>query len=427
MGNKNKGVFSRSLKLFSVASRLAGKEVSERILRHPKLKTRIDQATILTEALSELKGAAMKAGQLLSLEAGDLLPKEATQILSKLQANAEAHPYSEIEAVLKDGLKDKYKDLENISPTPIASASIGQVHKAELRGEPVAIKVQYPGVRESIDSDLRIIRKVAESFVKISGKNISLKSLFIELKQVLIKETDYHYEAENMRKYSDFLKDDDSYLVPQAFPEYTSENVLTMTWMEGVPILQWIQETESQEKKDLMANLLLDLFCKEFSDWGFVQTDPNFANFQVNANDQLICLDFGATLAYDKAFRMAYAEVLKSFSKGNTDQVFQSAVEFGLLSEKEPRETQIAFKEMIQVALEPFHPGKQPFDFQNKDFEKRTKEVNMRFSRMLQHSAPPKKILFLHRKLGGIFNLVKLMDTKMDLMPYWAKMIGNQT
>ena len=377
----------------------------------------------MTDALAELKGAAMKAGQLLSLEAGELLPPEATQILSKLQADAEPHDFDEIEAVLKKDLGDRFADIKELGRKPEASASIGQVHKAKLNGQEIALKIQYPGIRESIESDLKIIRRVGESFVKVSGKEVSLKGLFEELKDVLEKETDYLNEANNMRLYSEKLQEDLNYIVPRPFEEYCTSNVLTMTWTEGIPIRDWVLEKHSQETKDQMAHLVLDLFCKEFSEWGFVQTDPNFANFKVNSENKLICLDFGATLPYSYDYRKGYANVLKSFRSGRTDEVFQSAVEFGLLSEKEPRECQIAFKEMIQVALEPFNPSKQPFDFKDKDFEKRTKEVNLRFSRMLQYSAPPKKILFLHRKLGGIFNLVKLMGTKMDLMPYWDKMI----
>ena len=421
---KRRGVFGRSLKLVGMASQLAAKEVTEKFLKGSEFQARIEQAKIMTDALAELKGAAMKAGQLLSLEAGELLPKEATDILSKLQASAEPHSFEEMKSILHRDLGKNIEDLKYLTEEPIAAASIGQVHKAKLHGDPVAVKIQYPGIRESIDTDLKILRRVGESIATVSGKNVSLKQLFRELKEVLEKETDYLHEAKNMQEYGDKLKSNSNYIAPAPYTDYCTQNVLVMSWVDGISIREWIQKNQSQDERDRMAHLILDLFCLEFSKWGLVQTDPNFANFLVSPDNKLVCLDFGATLPYSLEYRQGYAEVLQSFSSGLTDEVFKSAVKFDLLSPKEPREVQIAFKEMIQVALEPFNPSKQPFDFQNKDFEKRTKEVNLRFSRLLKYSSPPQKILFLHRKLGGIFNLVKLMGIKMNLMPYWDIMIN---
>jgi len=418
----------RGLRLASLATQLAGQEFSQKFFGQSETLTRINQAKRMTSALSELKGAAMKAGQLLSLDVGDLLPDEAREILSQLQGQARSLPIAE--------LSDQFKDLptgqglrsfSEITQTAIAAASIGQVHQAMWQNQKLAVKVQYPGIRDAIDTDLRLLRSMADSFLKISGKEFSVEGTFAELRTVLEQETDFLQEAKKLERYGALLSTDRNYIVPKPIWDLTSPTVLTMTWVNGIPIRDWIKSSPSLQARNWVAHLLLQLFCYEFARFGFVQTDPNFANFLIQTDiDQekpkLVCLDFGATLDYPIDFRKKYAELLKVLQTGSVTEIFNNAVSFGLLDPREPRETQIAFKELIRVSLEPFDSDKQPFDFQDKDFEKRTKEISLRFSRLLQFSPPPRQILFLHRKLGGVFNLVKSMRVSIDLRPYWEIM-----
>lgn len=421
--SKSQSVGSRSAKLLGLSGRLALKSFSGLLSSRSKSDTRIAQAQMLMESLSELKGAAMKAGQLLSLDSSDLLPPQAIEILSKLQNQAEPHDFSEIEVTLKRELADKLSQLKDISQKPIAAASIGQVHTAFLNCEKLAIKVQYDGIAKSIDSDLKILRRLAESFLSITGKSIPLEETFKELKNVLEEEVDYENEMTNLIKYNEFMKATPGYVVPKAYPDFTTKQVLTMSFVEGIGFQEWLDGKPSLQERELMAHSILKLFCLEFIDWGFVQTDPNFANYLIQ-NDplKLVCLDFGATLAYPMEFRAGYARLLERLKSSSTHEIFAAAMDFDLLSEKEDRETQIAFKEMIQIALEPFRSDKQPFNFQDQDFAKRTAAANIRFSQRLKHSAPPHKILFLHRKLGGVFNMVKRLEVRIDLLPYWHEM-----
>ncbi len=420
-----------------MASRVAAHEIGSRVLpadTQKKIETRIEQARVIADSLSHLKGAAMKAGQLLSLDTSDFLPPEAIEILSRLQARATPTRTADIRAVLERELgAAKLNRLKNFSEHPHASASIGQIHTAELAGRKVAIKVQYPGVADSIDSDLAILRRLAGGFIAVSGKKFSLDDTFSEIREVLTQEVDYNVERSHLERYRDLLAARRSYIVPQSYAEFSTSRVLTMSFEDGLPIMEWSRLPSTQaEDREYIARLVLDLFCMEFSEWGLVQTDPNFGNYLVRADasqsaarlrgQSLVCLDFGATLTYSNEFRKGYARLLNTLASNDTETIFRGAVEFGLLDQRESAEAREAFKDMIQVTMEPFHPDRQPFRFSDPDYERRTTAANRRFTRALVYSPPPRKILFLHRKLGGIFNLVKRLGAEIDLRPYWQKM-----
>ena len=419
------GLFSRSMNLLSMATKLAAREMGEKFSQTDpaqKVSAKIEQARIVVDHLSHLKGAAMKAGQMLSLDTSDFLPPEAIQILSKLQAQAQPVEAQPLIQVLRTELGEvRFSEIQQFNEVPLASASIGQVHTAMIKGQKVAIKIQYPGVAESIDSDLAILKTVAQTFLSFSGKQINLVETFAEIKDVLKKETDYLHEAQNLKDYNaTVIQGLKNYKMPAPLDDYTSARVLTMTFEEGTPLRDWMTKDSSTAARTQIAKLVLDLYCREFAETGLVQTDPNFGNFLVSQSaDQnslaephpenltLVLLDFGATIRYSREFRRGYAQLLKDLASDDAEVIFQSAVRFGLLDPREPTETRLAFKKMIQVSLEPFSPNLQPFKFTDPDFEKRTREANFAFTKALVYSPPPRQLLFLHRKLGGVFNLVK--------------------
>ncbi len=421
-----------------MASKIATKEIGDRVSSRlggkveGSLASRIDQARIVVEHLSHLKGAAMKAGQLLSLDTSDFLPPEVIEILSKLQSQATPHETQELRAVLLKELgKIKYGQIRNFSESPIAAASIGQVHRATIDGLDVAIKIQYPGVADSIDSDLTILKKVAQGFIAVSGKRMDMNETFKEVREVLKKETDYLQELQSLHSYSNMIRGIPGLVIPSAFENFTTSRVLTMSFESGLQIRDWILSNPPLAEREQIAKYVLELFCLEFAATGLVQTDPNFGNFLVRSNRtapsgvELVLLDFGATLEYSRDFRAGYARLLRDLGSNDTERIFQSAVGFGLLDPRESEESRQAFKTMIKVSLEPFDPTKQPFRFTDPDFEKRTRDANIAFSRTLVYSPPPRQLLFLHRKLGGIFNLVKKMGVNLDLRPYWTLMTAD--
>lgn len=423
-----KSLFGRSLELTKMAAKVGFHE-----LRSGDLKSRVEQARAITESLSQLKGAAMKAGQLLSMEVGEYFPQEATEVLSQLQNAATTVEYEVIDRrlTLEFGAAQRAR-LEDVSKTPVASASIAQVHSARLGGARVAVKVQHDGVAESIDSDLALLKKVAVGFCRVSGRNINLDSLFAEFRQVLSQEVDFTREAELLALYGEHLarisRPGSMYHAPKAINEFTTEKVLTMTWEDGETLNNWLMTKRSHAEREHIAHLVVRLYCHEFFDWGLVQTDPNFSNFLIrreNGEDALVVLDFGATRQFERKMVESYVDLLQTISGGDAQALIDQALSFGLLDPRESEEAKMSFVEMMQVSCEPFIGNSDSgFNFGNRDYGRRCREVVTKFTSQVKFSPPPHQIIFLHRKLGGIFFLLQRLEVEISLAPYWEEILS---
>ena len=429
-------ISARSFKLLGLAAKLGREELAQKFkeklssgldeVTSGRAKLRIEQAKHIADSLSQLKGAAMKAGQLLSLDAADFFPPEAVEILSKLQGKADPVRFATLlDVMMQDLGEDKMKEFESLDPVASASASIGQVHRARLFGEDVAIKIQYPDVADSIESDLKILRILAQSLISFTGRKINLTELFEELATVLRQEADYDLERTHMKEYAGLLAPYDEFNMPTPIDSHSSKRVLTMTWMPGLSIQEWLKRMPSRTEREQIARNVLDLYCKEFFEWGLVQTDPNYANFLIEPRPlRLTVLDFGATLRYTPEFRKKYIEMLHNVGSLDPQKVIESSISFGVLDPRESPESQVLFAEFILMGVEPFQPSKQPFMFKDDDYARRSRELGQRFSQSLRYSPPPREIIFLHRKLAGIFTLLKKLDVQLDIHLYWIKMVG---
>lgn len=429
-------VFLRSLELAKLTVKMATKEIQS-----GDFQSRLDQAKILTQSLSQLKGAAMKAGQMLSLELADYFPPEAAEILGQLQNNATAAPFDQIrESLLQELGPERLSEFQWIAAQPTASASIAQIHKAKKGDQTLALKIQHRGVAESIDSDIALLKNLATSFCKLTQRSMDLAPLFQELRDVLKQEVDFSSEAKLLSQYKSQLETlstyQTAYFAPSILSDFCTSKLLTMTWEEGETILTWLRKNPSLQAKEQLAHLILQLYCHEFFDWGLVQTDPNFSNFLIRENGEqigLVLLDFGSTRSYDRAMVQEYIELLLAMESGSSEKILEKAYSFGLLNPKESQEAKDLFVEMMRVAIEPFgfghgvHPqsGKL-FDFASSDYSRRSQIVVKAFVRSLKFSPPPHRILFLHRKLGGIFSLLKRLEVRLDVNPYWELMTSGQ-
>lgn len=439
-------ITSRSLKLLGLAAKVGQKELFQNLkenLRAPnfmadaartvddltsgRLQTRVAQAKLIAESLAQLKGAAMKAGQLLSIDSLDLFPPEALEILSKLQKQAEPAEWQELYQVLQQELgAEGLREFSYIQESAAASASIGQVHRGRLaNGErEVAIKVQYPGVVDSIDSDLSILQTIAQSFMRLTGRQMDLTEIFGELNSVLRQESDYEIELANMREFGEHLKNHPGYAAPEPIERLSTKRVLTMSWLDGENLNDWLKTSPSLEARTRLATLALDLYCLEFFEWGLVQTDPNFANFLViDGGQRLGVLDFGATLRYSPEFRLQYGKLLRALDSSETERILEELKWFSALDPRESEEAKGHLIQLLTLAIEPFKTKRQPFYFRDHDFTARSLQAGRTLGQSLKHSPPPRKLIFLHRKLGGIFSLMKRLDVTIDLAPYWARMV----
>jgi len=426
----------RSKSVIAMAAGVAGKELKHRArsaltssaekLGLSELTTRIEQAKLMAESLGRLKGAFMKAGQLLSIDASDWLPPEAMDILSKLQGQAEPVDFAIIRGVLVSELgEERLAQLADLDPVPAASASIGQVHRATVSGMPVAVKVQYPGIAESIDSDIGLLEKVGSSFLTLSRREIDLDGLFEEMRSVLHLEADYDRERHHLERFGELLQNEPRFAVPTSVPELSTARVLTMSWAEGISLTSWIKSEPPREQREAFARAVLDLYCMEFFMWGLVQTDPNFGNFLIQPETQrIVLLDFGATLEYDQEFRRRYVELLRAVEKGDRERIIAAGIDFDIIDPRESSETRENFADMLVNASEPFEPKRQPFVFRDASYAASSRVVVEKFVRSLVYTPPPRALIFLHRKLGGLFQLLRRLDVVLDLTPYWEKMIA---
>ncbi len=428
MKNPPRSAWSRSLGLAKLAARVAGEELLGRV---DQVKTRIEQTRLLVEELGRLKGAALKAGQFLTLELREHLPPEANLILQKLQDAVTPVIYAEIDRILRRELGPERRGrVEALSETAIAAASIGQVHSARLRfldGTSVdaVLKVQYDGIRDSIESDLAVLRRISTVMMTLGGKKGDLEPMFREIQTVLVSETDYLLEARNLESYRERLSKRPDLAsrvrIPKLHPEFSTAKVLALEHMRGIPLEAWIRAKPSLEHRQRIGGLLLELHWAEFAEWGFVQTDPNPGNFLVmeeNGEPSLILLDFGSMKEFSAEFRRDYFSLLQMTVHGTEQDFVEGFIRMGMLDAKEDAETRQAFAEMVRHSMCLFEPARQPVDFTDPEYMKQSKDLALTFIRRSKHTAPPESLLFLNRKITGLYRLLGLLEVRQDLTPY---------
>lgn len=421
---------ARAFELAKLAARVGLKEIKSN-----DFNSRVEQAVLIANSLSSLKGAAMKAGQLLSLDLDNYFPPEAIEILRQLQNAAVAQPFSEIERIIQTEMKDdQKKQIESISSTPIGVASIGQVHKARRLGCDIVLKVQFADVASSIGSDLKILKTLAASICQITGRKMNLEPLFHEFKSILEQELDYEAEARFQNIFREKVKELNrysicEYRVPEVLNEISTKRVLAMTFESGLPLRHWLSSKPNQEDKNKIANAVLDLYFHEFFEWGLVQTDPNWGNFLVDQSGsklKLCLLDFGATRQYSREFVKNYILLLDFAAENQSRSLRDLSVELGIIDSRESESAFRAFEEMLKTAIKPFfiNQNRKPsyFDFSDPRHTLESQAAVKVLASELVYSPPPYSIIFLHRKLAGVYSILKNLDVKMDISPYWQMM-----
>jgi predicted unusual protein kinase regulating ubiquinone biosynthesis (AarF/ABC1/UbiB family) len=369
----------------------------------------------LADRLSHLRGAAMKLGQMISMDAGDLLPPELAAILAQLRSQAHRMPPEQLRRVLDSEWEpDWRRRFARFNATPIAAASIGQVHRATLPdGRELAIKVQYPGVRESIDSD---VDNVA-TLLRVSGvlpRELDLAPLLTEAKRQLHEEADYEREAAQMTRFADWLDGHADYVVPRPLPELTTARVLAMDFIDGIPIEALADAP--QEQRDAAMRDLMALVLREMFEFGAMQTDPNFANYRFQPDTaRLVLLDFGAARDVDPATAQGYRSLLSAGLSGDRDAVREAAQAAGFLGEAAVARHRPLVDRMIDIVVtEMSRPG--PFDFGDRGFVEVLREQGMEMAadRSTWH-IPPVETLFVQRKVSGTALLAARLEARVDV------------
>ena len=372
-------------------------------------------ATRLADKLSELRGAAMKLGQMVSMDAGDFLPPELAAIMAKLRDQAYRMPPRQLRDVLNAEWGEGWRRrFAMFNATPIAAASIGQVHHARLPdGRELAIKVQYPGVAQSIDADVDNVATLLR-VAKVLPPELAIEPLLDEAKRQLREEADYLREGAQMERYRGLLDDDPRFVVPALHEPLTTPRVLAMDYIASKPV-EWL-DTAPQDVRDAAMRDLIALVVRELFDLGVMQTDPNFANYRwLPGENRMVLLDFGATRDVSEPVVEAYRGLLAAGLAQDRDAVREAAMASGFVAPIVAERHRASMDRMIDIIVTELNrPG--PFDFGDRAFVGTLRDEGMT---MAQDKAtwhlPPIDTLFVQRKVSGTALLAARLKARVNV------------
>ncbi|XP_047645759.1 atypical kinase COQ8B, mitochondrial isoform X3 [Phacochoerus africanus] len=355
----------------------------------------------IVQTLCTVRGAALKVGQMLSIQDNSFISPQLQRIFERVRQSADFMPRWQMLRVLEEELgKDWQAKVASLEEVPFAAASIGQVHQGVLRdGTEVAVKIQYPGVAQSIQSDVQNLLAVLKMSVALPEGLFAEQSLQA-LQRELAWECDYHREAACAQNFRQLLADDPFFRVPAVIQELCTTRVLGMELAGGVPLDQC--QGLSQDIRNQICFQLLRLCLRELFEFRFMQTDPNWANFLYDASShQVTLLDFGASREFGTEFTDHYIEVVMAAANGDRDRVLQKSRDLRFLTGFETKAFSDAHVEAVMILGEPF-ATQGPYDFGAGDTARRVQGL---IPVLLQHRLrpPPEETYALHRKLAGAF------------------------
>lgn len=423
--------FSRVARLGGMATGIAGGMLLDGVRQlaagqRPSLNDLLltpANALKVTLQLAQMRGAAMKLGQLLSMDSGDFLPRELAEILARLRSDAQHMPQRQLDQVLtRHWGKDWQTRFASFKSAPLAAASIGQVHRAVCPdGRDLAIKIQYPGVRTSIDSDVDNVATLLR-LSNLLPRTMDIAPVLAEAKRQLHEEADYAREGQYLEQFSALLAGSPDYAVPVFHADLSGRDVLAMSYIKGTPIEALA--SAPQAERDRVAGLLIDLVLRELFEFGVMQTDPNFANYRYAADTgQIVLLDFGATRALPPAVAAQYRALLGYALAGNRTGLLDAAIDIGFLTAEMARRNARVIDQLLDMALELLAvPG--PFDFGNAGVVSDFRDVGMTIAADRRNwHIPPVETLFVQRKLGGVFLLASRLKARVDVRTLIARFV----
>jgi predicted unusual protein kinase regulating ubiquinone biosynthesis (AarF/ABC1/UbiB family) len=419
------GRVSRLFSFGSMISGIAGRMAFDGVRQlaqgeRPNLATALFtpvNALRFTESLSHMRGAALKLGQMMSMDVGLVLPPALTEILAKLRADAQPMPAAQVDQVLSAAWGPAWRSrFIRFDMQPFAAASIGQVHRATLHdGRDLAIKVQYPGVRASIDSDL----DNAATVMRLPGllpRGMNIAPLLSEAKRQLHDEADYVAEARHLSRFGTLLAGSDTFVLPEVQADMSSANVLAMTYIESQPLESLT--TAPQDVRDRVTAQLIDLVLRELFVFGAMQTDPNLANYRYHPKtSRVVLLDFGAVRAITPELAADFRALLNAALKRDLGTTRKAMQRIGYLDANVATRHQALIMRMFDTAMTPLRQ-ETPFDFGRTDLLERLRDMGLAMGSEndLNH-VPPAATLFLHRKIGGMYLLATKLKARVALRP----------
>ena len=378
-----------------------------------------NNAEDIYDGLKSLKGSALKVAQMLSMDKS-FLPQAYVEKFSLSQFSVPPLSAPLVLKTFKNNLgKTPYEIFDEFNPNSVNAASIGQVHIAVKNGKKLAVKIQYPGVANSISSDLALVKPIAIRMFNLQGKDSD--KYFKEVEDKLIEETNYLLELQQSQEVVAACKKIEHLAFPEYYPEFSSEKIITMDWMTGIHLSEFTAKNENQKLGNQLGQALWDFYMYQIHILKKVHADPHPGNFLVNDNNQLVALDFGCMKKIPDDFYIPYFELVNPKILDNAQLFNKKLFELEILRpDDSPEEiayfTQM-FYDLLSLFTQPFQG--ETFDFSDAEFFGNIAQLGERFSKdtnlkKMNGNRGSKHFIYMNRTFFGLYNL--LFDLKANII-----------
>ncbi len=422
------GKIERASKLVKTGAKIGGnyaKYLGKKLINPETTKDELneDNASDIYDGLKSLKGSALKVAQMLSMEK-NLLPNAYVEKFSLSQFSV---PPLSAPLVRKTFNKYLGKYPEDVFDTfdkdSINAASIGQVHKATKDGKQLAVKIQYPGVAQSISSDLALVKPIAMRMFNLQGKDSD--KYFKEVENKLIEETDYLLEVAQSKEITEACADIEHLNFPKYYEELSSERIITMDWMTGMHLSEFTKTNFSQEVGDKLGQALWDFYMFQIHGLRKVHADPHPGNFLVDKNEELIAIDFGCIKEVPDAFYHPYFELAKPDNISSdtifTEKLHELEILVATDTPEEVKFFKSLFHELLSLFTSPFHM--EEFDFGDEVFWGKIADLSEHYAsdkqiRKMNGNRGSKHFLYMNRTFFGLYNLLHDLKANIQVNSY---------
>jgi len=371
--------------------------------------------TRVTNQLAKMRGAAMKIGQLVSMDTGDFVPPELAKIMARLREDGDSMPPSQLKKQLNGQWPQGWlASFASFDVRPVAAASIGQVHRALLKdGRDLAIKIQFPGVKQSIDSDVSNVG----ALIRMSGllpKGFDLAPYLKEAAAQLHSETDYDAEAAALAQFGTLLAPRSGFIVPRVHPDWSTPQILAMDFVSGIPIEDTVSQPQAERNR--IGTALITLTLDEMFRFGVMQTDPNFANYRYQPETgKIVLLDFGATRNIDPLIIEQYRRLLRAGWTDDAETQLAAARDIGFFDQNTAPAHRDQLQAMLKLIFATLREDRS-IDFANQPVAKQLQTAGLDLINDGFVPPPlPIDALLLQRKLAGVFLICARLGAMVDV------------